>query len=166
MPTRRRTMESTIDAFVKDFEQGKMTRRQLVKLVAGAAATMALVGRSTSAIAAESSTFTATGVNHIALNVPDIDVSRDFYVKHLGMEVSRQGSNNCFMNCGNNFVALFKSPTPGMNHYCYSVKNYDVRDAEEKLKAAGLKPRVAGNRIYFPDPHGLEVQLASDTHMP
>ena len=54
-----------------------------------------------------------------------------------------------------------------MDHYCYSVKDYDVRDAERKLKAAGIEPRVrGGNRIYFEDPDGLTVQLAAETHLP
>ena len=55
-----------------------------------------------------------------------------------------------------------------MDHYCYAIKNYDVDVAEEKLKAEGLNPRVhrEGGRIYFEDPDGLTVQLASKTHRP
>lgn len=159
-------MDSTIEQFLSDFERGRLTRRQLVKHIAGLASVAAVAGTVTPAAAAESGTFTSTGLNHIALNVPEITVSRDFYVKHLGMNVTREGRSNCFMTCGNNFVALFKSSQSGMNHYCYSVKDYDVSEAEEKLKAEGLNPRREGNRIYFPDPHGLTVQLASDTHMP
>ncbi len=159
-------MEPTIDRLVQDFEQGKMTRRELVKHVGGVAAALAVAGNAPKVVAAEASTFKATGVNHIALNIPDLAVSRDFYVKHLGMKVVRDSASNCFMTCNNNFVALFKSPTPGMNHYCYSVENFDVADAEKKLRAEGLKPRREGDRIYFDDPHGLSVQLASDTHRP
>jgi hypothetical protein len=29
----------------------------------------------------------------------------------------------------------------------------------EKLKAVGLKPRREDNRVYFPDPDGIEVQV-------
>ena len=36
----------------------------------------------------------------------------------------------------------------------------DADRAEEKLKAAGLKPRREGNRVYFPDLDGIEVQVA------
>jgi hypothetical protein len=35
-----------------------------------------------------------------------------------------------------------------------------VERAEEKLKAAGFKPRREGNRIYFPDADGIEVQVS------
>jgi hypothetical protein len=46
-----------------------------------------------------------------------------------------------------------------LNHYCYAIKGYDAERADEKLKAAGLKPRKEGNRVYFPDPDGVEVQV-------
>jgi catechol-2,3-dioxygenase len=160
----RMAMENAVESLIESFEEGHMTRRELAKRIAGMAALAA--GVSGSAAAQESSTFTATGLNHIALNVPDIEKSRDFYVKHLGMTVSRQGSTNCFMTCGPHFVALFKHSNPSMNHYCYSVEGYDVNDAAEKLKAQGITPRVTGQRIYFPDPDGLEVQLAAGDHRP
>lgn len=160
-------MMGQIERFVKDYERGKLSRRELVTHVAGLAAAVATAGAGGRAFGDShkgGSTFKATGVNHIALSVPDVAKSRDFYVKHLGMTVSHDNRNSCFMTCGNNFVALFRAEEPGMNHYCYSVEDYDVSDAEEKLEAEGLNPRREGNRIYFPDPDGLEVQLASDDH--
>ena len=88
--------------------------------------------------------------------------SRDFYIKHLGLKVIRDGGeDNCFLGSGDDFfLTLFKGEHPGLNHYCYAIKGYDAEKAEEKLKAAGLKPRREGNRIYFPDPDGIEVQVA------
>jgi catechol-2,3-dioxygenase len=159
-------MEPTIDRLVQDFERGRLTRRELVTHVAVVATALAMSGAQSKAHAEESSTFKATSLNHIALNTPDIAVSRDFYAKHLGMTVSREGANNCFMTCGDNFVAFFKSQESSMNHYCYSVENFDVKKAETRLRAEGLAPRREGNRIYFQDPHGLTVQLASGTHAP
>ncbi len=70
------------------------------------------------------------------------------------------------MRTSHNFVALFRSSESGLNHYCFSIDDYDVAGAQEKLKAEGLSPRRQGNRIYFPDPHGVTVQLASSEHMP
>jgi catechol 2,3-dioxygenase-like lactoylglutathione lyase family enzyme len=71
------------------------------------------------------------------------------------------GEDNCFLGSGDGFfLTLFKGEHPGLNHYCYAIKEYDVEKAEEKLKAAGLKPRREGDRIYFPDPDGITVQVA------
>jgi catechol 2,3-dioxygenase-like lactoylglutathione lyase family enzyme len=114
------------------------------------------------------STFKATSLNHVALRVTNVQRSRDFYVKHLGMTVSRDGATSCFMTCGNNFVALFRGSEPSMDHYCYAVENYEVKDAVAKLEAEGLNPdNPSGTgRVYFKDPDGLTVQLAAEPHQP
>ena len=144
-----------------------MTRRQLL---AGFGGFVATVGSGALLAAAKEekkkSTFEGVGLNHLALRVTDVARSRDFYIKHLGLRVSRESENNCFLTCGNNFVALFRGDKAGMDHYCYSIKGYDVDEAEKKLKAEGFKPRVhrAGKRIYFKDPDGLTVQLSSEHH--
>ena len=71
------------------------------------------------------------------------------------------GEDNCFLGSGGDFfLTLFRWDRPGLNHYCYAIKEYGADRAEEKLKAAGLKPRREGNRVYFHDPDGIEVQVA------
>jgi catechol 2,3-dioxygenase-like lactoylglutathione lyase family enzyme len=70
------------------------------------------------------------------------------------------------MTYGNCFTALFKGDVPGMDHYCYSINDYDVQGAAKKLRAKGIEPRITDDRIYFPDPDGIEVQLAADDHTP
>jgi catechol 2,3-dioxygenase-like lactoylglutathione lyase family enzyme len=162
-------METQISRIVQDYESGQITRRQLLTRLG---AMVALLGGGAGARAAESagtaaSTFEATSLNHIALHVTDVARSRDFYVKHLGMKVSRVCGSSSFLTCGNNFVALFRADRPGMDHYCYSVKNYDVAAAEEKLRAAGMEDiRRTSGRIYFSDPDRLTVQLAAEAHLP
>ena len=157
-------MLNEIEGAVLEYENGTMTRRQLVGRLA--ALTLALSATETKATAQTQSTFRANGINHVALNTPDIAVSRDFYVKHLGMKVSRQGESNCFLTCDDNFLALFRSQDAGLNHYCFSIDGYDVAKAEETLNAENLNPRREGNRIYFKDPHGITVQLAAGEHSP
>ena len=55
-----------------------------------------------------------------------------------------------------------------MDHYCYSIEDYDVLEAEAKLKEHRLNPRVVRDdgRIYFDDPDGLTVQLAAENNRP
>ena len=57
------------------------------------------------------------------------------------------------------FLTLFRADRPGLNHYCYAIDGYDPDDAMERLAAAKLRPRREGNRVYFPDPDGLTVQV-------
>jgi catechol-2,3-dioxygenase len=165
-------MEHHISQLVHEYETGHMTRRQLVSKLGALAAVLGGAGRlfKPSPVmgrdSQSASTFQATELNHIALQVTDVARSRDFYQQHLGLTVSRESETNCFLTCGKNFVALFQRGEPGMDHYCYSVKDYDVRDAEARLKAQGMTPRIQGDRIYFPDPDGLTVQLAAEVHLP
>ncbi len=150
------------ETLVDDFERGLLSRRQLVSRLTGLGAALALISGAAPAREVEGGTFDATGLNHVALNVRNVPTSRDWYIKHLGLKVIRDGGeDNCFLGAGDDFfLTLFKGEHPGLNHYCYSIKGYDPDKAEEKLKAAGLKPRREGNRLYFPDADGIDVQIA------
>ena len=159
-------MNSQINSLLNQYDSGKLSRRDLVTRLGGLA--LAAAGSKAVMVADEAPTFQATELNHIALRVTDVQQSRDFYRKHLGLTVSRESDSNCFMTCGDHFVALFKGDRAGMDHYCYSVKDYAVLTAAEKLKAEGIEPDVhaTAGRIYFPDPDGLTVQLAAEAHQP
>jgi len=147
---------------VEDFERGRLSRRQLASRLMGLGAALAVMQETAQARQKQESTFRATGLDHVALDVTDVPRSRDFYKKHLGLEVIRDGGqDNCFLGSGGTFLlTLFRGDKPGLNHYCYAIRDFDVARAEEKLKAAGLKPRREGERIYFDDPDGIEVQVS------
>ena len=155
--------EREVSGVLADYERGRVTRRQVVArlaLLGTAAANAATADDSTAG-----PTFQADGLNHIALGVTDVERSRDFYRRHLGLRVAREAlPGNCFLECGPHFVALFRAGRPGMDHYCYSVPGYEQQDAARELRRQGIEPRLSGNRIYFPDPDGLEVQLAAPGH--
>jgi catechol 2,3-dioxygenase-like lactoylglutathione lyase family enzyme len=158
-------MKTEIQQLIDQFANGRISRRQLI---ASLTVLMTCVGPAPTAQAAEPpapALFQAVGLNHLALRVTDVPRSRDFYVRHLGLRVTRDGGDNsCFLSFDDGFLALFRGESAGMDHYCYSVNDYDVRVAERKLREAGFTPRVVGNRIYFNDPDGLVVQLAAPTH--
>ena len=155
-------MKATLAQLIDQYDEGKLTRRQLVASLA-AVAGVGGVGRG--AEATEKSTFQATRLNHIALSVTDVARSRDFYVRHLGLSVTSDSApHNCFLDCGPNFVALFRGQEAGMHHYCYSIPDFDTEEVAVKLLAVDIEPDIQGRRIYFPDPDGLTVQLAAENH--
>ena len=157
-------MEHEVSRILGEYESGRMTRREVVGRLALLGA-LTGAGRPGTAAEDEGSTFEAVGLNHIALRVTDVERSRDFYQRHLGLAVIRESlPGSCFLRCGPDFVALFRSSRAGMDHYCYSVPGYDQQDAAERLRAVGIEPRLSGRRIYFPDPDDLEVQLAAPDH--
>ncbi len=150
------------DEIVEQFERGQLSRRQLASRLMGLGAALAAVPGAAHAGQDRDSTFRATGLDHVALDVRDVPRSRDWYVKHLGLEVIRDGGeDNCFLGSGGGFfLTLFRGDKPGLNHYCYAIKGFDADRAEAKLKEAGLKVRRESGRIYFDDPDGIEVQVA------
>lgn len=158
---------SLADKLMEDFESGKLSRRQLVARLMGLGAAIATLENSVNAQSPDADkpkepTFRATGLDHIALDVVDIPRSRDFYEKHLGMRVTRGDNEALFMGAdGDFFLTLFRAEKPGLNHYCYGIKNFDAASAVASLRAAGINPRETGGRVYFPDPDGIEVQIAN-----
>ena len=116
--------------------------------------------------APETSTFKGTGINHIALRVTDIGRSRDFYQEHFGVPVLHESASNCFLGLGKNFLALFKADRPGMDHYCYSIADYDPEAVMAKLQPLNLNARRHGARVYFDAPDGITIQVASEDHHP
>jgi catechol 2,3-dioxygenase-like lactoylglutathione lyase family enzyme len=187
------SLDPAID-LVKEFESGRISRRQLAARLLGLGAAMASVSgsswaqqsggqpgageggasqgdsregsQSQPADAAEP-TFQATGLNHIALDVTDMPRSRDFYVKHLGLRVIRGDDRALFLGQGREFfLTLFRREQAGFHHYCYSIPRYEPDAAFAKLADAGLRPRREGQRIYFPDPDGYTVQIAQERARP
>lgn len=152
-------MNREIHRMIDDFERGTLSRRELVQRLTAAAVMVAAGSRQ--AFAQEQSTFTATGVDHVALAVTDVDRSRRFYERHLGLEVTRCSDDQCFLSCGRDFLALFRSSQPGLHHYAFAIERYRPDEAVARLEAGGLVPRRRGNRVYFDDPDGIEVQVTA-----
>ncbi len=162
-------MDAEITTWVGLFEEGRIGRRELIGRLGGLMAVAA--GCASPGLAQEpgalAPTFEAKGLNHLALRVTDLERSKRFYQRHLGMRVLSESRSNVFMSCGeDDFVAFFKGERAGMDHYCYTIDGYDQKEAAAKLRAVGLEPELHGNRIYFDDPDGLQVQLAGLRHWP
>ncbi|MEQ8849961.1 VOC family protein [Botrimarina sp.] len=151
---------------IDDYQRGRMSRRELAHRLLGLGAAMAAAsaarGAEPAGDPAGDALLHARGIDHVALDVTDIARSREFYKKHLGLRVLRDGGERqCFMGPpGGEFIlALFRSDTPGMNHYCYGIADYDPDRVAQALREAGVEPRREGGRVYFPDPDGLTVQV-------
>lgn len=151
------------EQLVHEYERGGLTRRQLIdRLMAIGAAAAGLGAIRSASASVDQPTFAAQSIDHIALSVTDIPRSRDWYVKHLGLSVASESNTSCFLDCGDDFLALFKGERGGLHHYSFGIPNYDQQRAAERLRAAGLTPKLRGRRIYFDDPDGIEVQVSQE----
>src|SRR5579872_5730646 len=95
-------MEQMISKLLRDFEEGKMNRRQLVQSLAMAATVAA--GVAPAAAAEEGKGFKAVTVNHISYQCVDYAKTRDFYASLLGMGVTQDNGSQCYMPFGNTFL--------------------------------------------------------------
>ncbi len=151
-------MLNQISDFLGRYEAGQMSRRDLVFGLAALAAT--------SRSSAQSSSLKGSEMNHIAINVPDVQRSRDFYRELLDLPILDETPNSCFLGLGEgNFLSFFRGGL-GLNHYCLGIEDYEVEQVMSELSRKGLEPRrTAGtDRVYFDDPDGIEVQLAAAGH--
>ena len=44
-----------------------------------------------------------------------------WYERHLGLTTTSQSETSVFLDAGNDFLALFKSDTPGMHHFSFGI---------------------------------------------
>lgn len=107
------------------------------------------------------SSLNATAVNHVALRVSDIATSRDFYVGHFGAVVQSENEWACFLELPNgDFIALFPTEDPHIEHFCLTVPDYDADAAEQWAHDRGLEVLRREDRVFVRDPDGLLVQVS------
>jgi catechol 2,3-dioxygenase-like lactoylglutathione lyase family enzyme len=107
---------------------------------------------------------TIYGMNHIALEVTDVDLAVRFYTEVLGLErLSHGGEGKAFFKVGEHqFLALFlvEERTPDEErHFGIIVKDDDeIATVREKVKAWGLE-LIPPFACDFRDPFGNRIQV-------
>ena len=74
----------------------------------------------------------AVGINHVALEVGDIDAALDFYGAFLDFEVARRSDNAAFVYFGDQFINFAKGRRQGPDerrHFGIAVDDKDHRTA-------------------------------------
>jgi len=155
-------MEQIVTKLVSEFEQGKLTRRQLIKSLSVAAA--AAAGMAPAASAA-GKPLQALYINHVSYQVNDYKKVRDFYVDLLGMKVTEDDGKQCRLVFGNNILIPRNRANGGaskVDHIAYTITNWD---AEKEALEAELKRRnltytgTAKTSFQVKDPEGMGVQF-------
>ncbi|UCD12727.1 MAG: VOC family protein [Nitrospinaceae bacterium] len=120
------------------------------------------------------------GIDHVALNVSDLDRAETFYTEVLGFEVTHRfsrGLRHLMLATGNAAIALFESPEldtrPALQHlsetgYLHLAFKADRKHFEaivEELKRknvvidSGPVRRGDGESIYFNDPDFNHLEI-------
>jgi catechol 2,3-dioxygenase-like lactoylglutathione lyase family enzyme len=100
------------------------------------------------------------GINHIALEVDDVDEALDWYGQFFELELDgRHGSRMAFVDMGDQFIAFTagRSQAPDTSRHFGLVVD-DKEAVRAALKRAGLNVRDSGS-LDFNDPWGNHLQV-------
>lgn len=169
-------MTTEVERLVRCFEQGAISRRELIAglgalFVVSAPGTDA-VPPSVTAQAEPRRPIPLSGIDHIALRVSDLARSTAFYRDRLGGRIRSTSSDSTFLDVGSQWVALFArgavstgydATRPGVDHISFhSPQHRSLDERMGVLRAQGLDPVSPpdSNRVYFRDPDGIILQLS------
>jgi len=99
------------------------------------------------------------GVNHIALEVGDIEEALAFYGRLFTFELRGKSESMAFIDLGDQFIALQKGrkqPPDDGRHFGLVVENKEV--ARKALQAAGVTA-LDGPFLDFRDPWGNRIEI-------
>ena len=101
----------------------------------------------------------AVGINHVALEVGDLDAALEFYGSLFELELRGRVPGMAFIDMGDQFIALSEGRAPGADsdrHFGLVVDNREaVREALARTDAEILPSRG----LDFRDPWGNHVQV-------
>ena len=99
------------------------------------------------------------GINHVAIEVGDIDAALEFYGKIFDFTLRGRGEDSAFIDMGDQFLAMMKrdgTRAAEMRHFGVVVD--DRSGVRERVAAAGGK-LLPGRFLDFLDPWGNRVEV-------
>ena len=99
------------------------------------------------------------GLNHIALEVGDVEEALEFYGRIFEFELRGRGGRMAFIDMGDQFIALAAGRTqPPDAHRHFGLVVEDKEGARRTLQEAGVDVQARGS-VDFRDPWGNHVQV-------
>ena len=149
-------MTHTISKLLEGYENGKLSRRQLVQ-------GLAVLAAGSSAVSAAG--FQGSSIHHVSLVVSNLQRSTDFYQKTFGCPVNKREGNNQLM-FGKDFLVLRPgNPAAKVDHFAIGVDNFNQDSVTADLKSRGATPvnqQGGGFGFHVVDPDGYPVQISGN----
>jgi lactoylglutathione lyase len=99
------------------------------------------------------------GINHVALEVGDVDEALAFYGQFFEFSLRSQSQSAAFIDIGDQFIALMEGPTgPPDRARHFGLVVEDKEAVRTALEGAGVQVRP-GRRLDFQDPWGNTVEV-------
>jgi catechol-2,3-dioxygenase len=152
-------METIISSLVKKFENGALSRRELIQSLMAVTA----AGTGASAAGLQQTPFMSTRIDHISVQVADLPRSIAFYEKVFGLSILNEDKANEIVRMGTmrTIVSLHHKPPTGIvDHYAIAIDGFDRDSVTRALKQEGLTAEEnLDYGFYVRDPAGIPVQI-------
>jgi lactoylglutathione lyase len=101
----------------------------------------------------------ALGINHVALEVGDIEEALTFYGQFLDFKLRGRMRGMAFIDLGDQFIALAERRGQASDeHRHFGLVVDDKEGVRRALRAMGVKTQASGS-LDFKDPWGNNVQV-------
>lgn len=101
------------------------------------------------------------GINHVALEVGDIDEALAFYGKIFRFTLRGRGKGQAFIDLGDQFLALMQTRAPHQDRACHFGLVVDDRARVRALAEAAGAKMVDGPFVDFFDPWGNRIEVVA-----
>jgi catechol 2,3-dioxygenase-like lactoylglutathione lyase family enzyme len=99
------------------------------------------------------------GINHVALEVADVDEALSWYARFFEFELrGRHGERMAFIDMGDQFIALAAGRTQPQGAAHFGLVVDDKEAVRAAMSEAGVEVRSSGS-LDFRDPWGNHVQV-------
>jgi catechol 2,3-dioxygenase-like lactoylglutathione lyase family enzyme len=109
------------------------------------------------------SLFRPVGLNHVTLQVADLERATKFYESLFGPSFDRRARSTAFrLGMGQLALINYGVNPVGVDHFCVSVEGYGPDAVSETLKQNGIPSQrlYQPNQVFVRDPDGILVQIA------
>jgi catechol 2,3-dioxygenase-like lactoylglutathione lyase family enzyme len=152
-------MESIIADLLTRFEKGSLSRRDLVRGLA------MLAGSGAGVAAQDDVDFKTATVDHVSIQVADLQRSIDFYQKTFDFPVMSHDQKLGITHLGHTKMLVSlnqQSPAGIVDHFAIGIPRFSKETAARYLTQRGTTPLndpYAG--LHVKDPDGINVQIFS-----
>lgn len=99
------------------------------------------------------------GINHVAIEVGDIDAALAFYGAIFQYTLRGRGEHNAFIDLGDQFIALMQGPASGkLEQRHFGIVVDDRSSVRARAEAAGATV-LDGRFLDFLDPWGNRIEV-------
>ncbi len=101
----------------------------------------------------------AVGINHVALEVADVDAALDFYGRIFAFSLRGRAPGMAFIDLGDQFIALSEGRTqPPDRHRHFGLVVDDKEAVRRALRELNVRPVTEGTADFL-DPWGNRIQV-------